>query len=473
MTSQSALNSDQMQAALAAEEGGFQKDLGRRQIQMIAIGGAIGTGLLMGAGKRMAEIGPALAILYLICGIFAFLILRAMGELVVYRPTSGGFVSYAREFMGERAAFLAGWLYFLDWAMTGIVDTTAVALYVKHWPVFADLPQWGIAALSIVLISAMNLTSVKLFGEMEFWFALIKAATISIFLLVALGILATGTQILGYTPGPQLIADHGGLMPGGWGATIGLVQGVVFAYGAIELICIAAGETKNARVEIPRAVTGVIYRIGLFYVGSVMLFCLLLPHEAYRAGESPFVTVFAALGVPYIGEVMNFVMLTAALSSLNSGLYSTGRILHSLACGGSAPKWFAAMSAQHVPQNGIIFTICIYVIGVYLNYLIPSEIFEDALTVATLGIISSWIFILLCHLKLRAAIAQGKIAPVGFRMPFAPWSNWASLGFLSIVIYLMIFESGQFAIFEYGLPVLTLLLIAGWIGLRKQHGQAL
>lgn len=450
------------QAWLEAHESGYAKGLKPRQVQMIAIGGAIGTGLFLGTGGRLQQAGPALALVYLVCGIFSFLILRALGELVMHRPTSGSFVSYAREFLGERGSFVAGWMYYLNWAMAGIVDITAVALYMHYWPVLAPVPQWVFALAAMLIIGGMNLVAVRWFGEMEFWFALIKVAALTLFLATGLVILFIGHGVAGSVPGPHLIAQHGGMFPRGVLAAVILVQGVVFAYAGIELIGIAAGETQEPRKVLPRAVNGVMARIAVFYVGSVALLVLLMPWTAYRAGTSPFVTFFGALGVPAIGSIMNIVVLTAALSSLNSGLYSTGRILRSLAMGGSAPPFVARMNGAKVPYGGIVVTLVIYAIGVVLNYVVPAQVFEIVLNIASLGIVSTWAFIVVCQMCLRRATDRGAIPPAGFRMPLAPLSAWTTLAFLLGVLVLTAFDypDGTFTI--AAIPVLAVALAVGW-----------
>ncbi|ATZ93413.1 MULTISPECIES: L-asparagine permease [Dickeya] len=453
---------------LDSHEAGYHKSMGNRQVQMIAIGGSIGTGLFLGAGARLQMAGPALALVYLVCGIFSFFILRALGELIVHRPSSGSFVSYAREFLGEKASYVAGWMYFLNWAMTGIVDITAVALYMHYWGTFADVPQWMFALGALAIVTTMNMIGVKWFAEMEFWFALIKVAAISLFLVVGTIFLGTGKTLDGNVPGLHLITDNGGLFPHGLLPALVLIQGVIFAFAGVELIGTAAGECKDPEKTLPKAVNSVIWRIGLFYVGSIILLVCLLPWNAYQAGQSPFVTFFSKLGVPYIGTIMNIVVLSAALSSLNSGLYSTGRILRSLSQGGSAPKFLGNMNAQSVPYAGILVTVCIHIIGVFLNYIVPSQVFEIVLNVASLGIITSWAFIIICQMKLRQAINQGKASPVAFRMPLAPFSSWLTLAFLFSVLVLMALDypNGTWTIAT--IPVLAILLIAGWYGLRKQ-----
>ncbi|HKN03843.1 MAG TPA: amino acid permease, partial [Buttiauxella sp.] len=217
---------------LNSHDAGYHKAMGNRQVQMIAIGGAIGTGLFLGAGARLQMAGPALALVYLVCGIFSFFILRALGELVLHRPSSGSFVSYAREFLGEKASYVAGWMYFVNWAMTGIVDITAVALYMHYWGAFGDVPQWVFALCALGIVGTMNMIGVKWFAEMEFWFALIKVLAIVVFLVVGTIFLGSGKMLDGNTTGFHLITDNGGLFPHGLLPALVLVQGVVFAFAS-------------------------------------------------------------------------------------------------------------------------------------------------------------------------------------------------------------------------------------------------
>lgn len=436
---------------------------------MIALGGAIGTGLFLGAGSRLQSAGPSLALAYLVCGVFAFLILRALGELIMHRPSCGSFVSYTREFMGEKASFVAGWMYFLVWATTGIVDITAIAIYMKYWSIFSDVPQWIFALSALGFVTLLNMVGVKWFGEMEFWFAVIKVAAIGAFLIVGTYFFVSGDEIAGHQAGLSLVFDNGGLFPNGLLPAIIIVQGVVFAYASIELVGTAAGETENPKKVLPKAINGVIWRIGLFYIGSVFLLVTVLPWTMYQAGVSPFVTFFSALGVPGIGSIMNIVVMTAALSSLNSGLYATGRILRSLAMGGSAPKSLAVMSAQGVPYKGIILTMAINAIGVFLNYLIPSQLFELMLNLAALGVLSTWAFIILSQIYFRRAVNRGEIEAVEFKMPGAPFTSWLTLGFLGMVLILigLDYPNGTYTILM--IPILVIALMWGWA--RTEHGK--
>ncbi len=448
--------------AAAADDEGYAKGLKPRQVQMIAVGGAIGTGLFLGAGGRLQAAGPALALVYLVCGVFSYLILRALGELVMHRPTSGSFVSYAAEFLGERASFAAGWLYCMNWAMTGIVDITATALYMRYWPAFSATPQWVFALAALAIVGLANMVAVKWFGELEFWFSLIKVGALVAFLLTGTVLLGLGHPVAGHAPGYALVTEGGGIFPHGVLPAIIIVQGVVFAYAGIELIGTAAGEAQDAAETLPRAINSVIYRIGLFYVGSVVLLVLLMPSSAYKDGTSPFVTFFEALGVPGIGTAMNVVVMTAALSSLNSGLYATGRVLRALASTGAAPAFVARMNAQKVPYGGILVTLAIYLVGVVLNYVVPSKVFELFLNIASLGVVSSWSFIVVCQMRLRTSIRAGKNEPVAFRMPLAPASSWLTLGFLATVVVLtaLDYPDGTFTV--AAAPVVAALLALGW-----------
>ena len=454
-------------AVADADDEGYAKGLKPRQVQMIAIGGAIGTGLFLGAGGRLQSAGPALALVYLVCGVFSYLILRALGELVMHRPTSGSFVSYAREFLGERASFAAGWLYFMNWAMTGIVDITAVALYMRYWSAFSDTPQWVFALAALGIVGLTNMVAVKWFGELEFWFSLIKVGALVAFLLTGAVLLGVGHPVAGHAPGYTLVTEGGGIFPHGVLPAIIIVQGVVFAYAGIELIGTAAGEAQDAADTLPRAINGVIYRIALFYVGSVTLLVLLMPSSAYKDGVSPFVTFFQALGVPGIGTAMNVVVLTAALSSLNSGLYATGRVLRALASTGAAPAFVGRMNAQKVPYGGILVTLAVYLLGVGLNYVVPSKVFEVVLNIAAVGVVSSWSFIVVCQMRLRASIGRGENEPVAFRMPFAPVTAWLTLGFLALVVVLtaLDYPDGTFTV--AAVPVVAMLLAGGWFVAKR------
>jgi L-asparagine permease len=450
-----------MDSTVVTEKGdNYTKALGKRQVQMIAIGGAIGVGLFLGAGGKLHTVGPSLVFSYAICGIAAYFVMRALGELVMHRQSSGSFVTYAREFIGPWAGFVSGWMYWLNWAMTGIAEITAVAIYVHKW--LPDLPQWITALVALGVLMAVNLLSVKLFGELEFWFSVVKVTAIVVFLVTALGLVFTGANIGGSTAGVHNLTDHGGFFPAGIGIALMTLQAVIFAYSAIEVVGIAAGETKDAEKVLPKAINGVVWRIAVFYVGSVLMLAMLLPWPFYNGDESPFVTVFSRLGIGGIGDVMNAVVLTAALSSCNSGLYSTGRILRALAEKGEAPKFVGKMNSRHVPYGGILFTSIAYVLGVVLNYIVPSEAFDIAIAVASLGVVATWATLIYSQLRMRQAALRGELERPSYRMPGAPYTNWGTLAFLVLVVVLMGFSDGAEKIAFYSIPAIVVVLVLGW-----------
>ncbi|MFF1692343.1 amino acid permease [Streptomyces sp. NPDC058257] len=463
-----ASRTDASQAPADAGDAGYSKDLKARHVNMIAIGGAIGTGLFLGAGGRLHSAGPALAVAYLVCGIFAFFVVRALGEMVIYRPSSGSFVSYAREFLGEKGAYVAGWMYFLNWSTTGIADITAIALYTHYWSFFTDIPQWALALIALAVVLAINLISVKYFGEMEFWFAIVKVAALIAFMLIGIFLLVTQHKVGGETPGISVITDNGGFLPHGLMPVVIVMQGVVFAYASLELVGVAAGETAEPQKVVPRAVNSIMWRVGLFYVGSVVLLALLLPGSVYSADQSPFVTVLSKIGVPAAGDVMNLVVLTAAMSSLNSGLYSTGRILRSMAMAGSAPKFTAKMNKSQVPYGGILLTSAVCVLGVGLNFLMPSQAFEIVLNVASLGIISTWVIIMVCHLAFVRRAKEGVITRPGFRLPGSPVTEIVTILFLLSVLVLMWKDPEIGRKTLYLIPLIGAALVAGWYGIRRR-----
>ncbi|RSN11042.1 L-asparagine permease [Streptomyces sp. WAC 01325] len=471
-TAVAASRTDAAQVPADAGDAGYSKDLKARHVNMIAIGGAIGTGLFLGAGGRLHNAGPALAIAYLVCGVFAFFVVRALGELVLYRPSSGSFVSYAREFLGEKGAYVAGWMYFLNWSTTGIADITAIALYTHYWSLFTDIPQWVLALIALAVVLAVNLISVKIFGEMEFWFAIIKVATLVGFMFVGIFLLATRHEVGGTTPGVSVIADNGGVFPHGMMPVVLVMQGVIFAYAALELVGVAAGETAEPEKVVPRAVNSIMWRVGLFYVGSVVLLALLLPGSVYSADESPFVTVLSKIGVPAAGDVMNLVVLTAAMSSLNSGLYSTGRILRSMAMAGSAPKFTVRMNRSQVPYGGILLTCAVCVLGVGLNYLMPSQAFEIVLNVASLGIISTWVIIMVCHLIFVRRAKAGLLERPSFRLPGSPVTEIATVVFLLACLGMMWNdpEVGRKTLLL--IPLIAAMLVTGWYAVRRRVNRA-
>src|SRR6476661_5900986 len=465
--------------SLDAEQEGYKQSLGSRHVQMIAIGGAIGTGLFLGSASRLASTGPALLFSYAFVGVIAYLLMRALGELVLHRATSGAFVSYMREFYGEKAAFVTGWMYWLNWALTGIAELSAVGLYVQFW--FPTMPTWATVLIALAVVLIINLLSARAFGEFEFWASILKVTAIVVFLAVGVVVVLFRLDIGGHQAGIQnLWSNPGGFWPSDdpfhWYGPILVMSGVVFAYAAIEMVAIAAGEMKDSDKEVPKAINAVIFRIAVFYCGSILLIVSMLPTSEFKSGISPFVTVFSQMGLTWMASVIQAILIVAAMSSLNSGLYSTGRVLRSLGMSKQAPAFTLKMSSQGVPWAGIVMTSVVFVFGAVLNYLEP-DAFEIALEAAAIGVVFTWATIFLSQLRFRQLVNRGVLPASKFPAPGYPWTSYAGLAFLVFVLVGMCISGWQsspyfwhkttFIVVVIGIPVLVVLLIIGWFVVRR------
>jgi L-asparagine permease len=352
-----------------------------------------------------------------------------------------------------------------------MADITAAATYAHFWSMFSSVPQWVFALIALAVVLTANLISVKYFGEMEFWFAIIKVAALIVFMLIGIFLVVTQHDVGGHTPGLSTISDNGGIFPSGVLPMLLLIQGVVFAYASVELCGVAAGETEHPEKIMPRAINSIMWRVAVFYVGSVVLLALLLPYTDYSGEESPFVTVFAKLGVPGAAGVMNLVVLTAALSSLNSGLYSTGRILRSMSLSGSAPKFTGVMNKGGVPYGGILLTASFGVLGVILNYVMPGEAFELVINFASLGVLGTWGMIMMCSLLFWRRSEDGRITRPSYHLPWAPYTQIVTLLFLAAVLVLMWCDGGVSRTTVECLPLIAAVLVGGWYLVRRAPAQ--
>ncbi|MFE4643388.1 amino acid permease, partial [Streptomyces sp. NPDC056730] len=374
-------------------EEGYERGLGSRQVQMIAIGGAIGVGLFMGAGANIAKAGPSIILMYALAGVVIFFIMRALGELLLYRPVSGSFAEYAREFLGPFFGFATGWTYWLMWVVTGMAELTAAAIYIHFW--FPEIPQWVSALVFLVVLFGVNLISVKIFGEVEFWFSMIKVTAIIGMIVIGLGVLTLGFSDAGDTASASNLWAHDGIFPNGIGSSLMTLQGVMFAYLAVELVGVTAGESENPEKTLPKAINTLPWRIIVFYVGALTVILAVVKWTEFSAGASPFVHAFEKMGIPLAAGIVNFVVLTAALSSCNSGMYSTGRMLRDLAANSEAPKLFGKLNSRKTPAFGITVSVALMGIGVVLNYIVPEKAFGYVTSVATAAGIWTWMMILI------------------------------------------------------------------------------
>ncbi|MEV6972441.1 amino acid permease [Kitasatospora sp. NPDC093806] len=451
------------------DEEGYERGLGSRQIQMIAIGGAIGTGLFLGAGTAISKSGPSLILSYAIAGVAIFVIMRALGELLTYRPVSGSFAEYAREFLGPFAGYVTGWTYWLFWVVTGMAETTAAAVYVKFWA--PDIPQWLSALTFLVILYAANLISVKLFGEIEFWFSMIKVTAIIGMILIGVGVLTLGFSDAGDTASITHLWQDGGFFPKGIGATVMTLQIVMFAYLGVELVGVTAGESEDPQKTLPRAINTLPWRIALFYIGALVVILSLVPWTEFQPGVSPFVAAFGKIGIPAAAGIINFVVLTAALSSCNSGMYSTGRMLRDLALRGQAPGRLTKLNSRRTPAVAITLSSLLMGAGVVLNYLVPARAFEYITSVATVCGLWTWAMILICQIRYRKAWKAGHLPPPTFKAPGGAWPSWAALAFLVLVVVLIgLDEDNRISLFVF--PAWAVALVIGYQVLKRRSPEA-
>lgn len=447
-----------------AEE--YRKDLSTRHINMIAIGGAIGVGLFLGSGKALHQVGPGLILIYAIAGLMIFFVMRALGELLMYRPVSGSFAEYAGEFVGPWAKFAVGWGYWLVWIVTGMAEITAVGEYFQFW--FPHVPQWIPALGALIVLSAVNLIAVKLFGEFEFWFALIKVVAIIGLIVLAALILVFGFSDIGDTAAVSNIWTNGGLFPNGAASSLLAFQIVMFAFVGVEMVGQTASESSNPQKVLPRAINSVMWRVLIFYVGALTALTALIPWNQFPSSGSPFVHAFTLIGIPAAAGVINFVVTTAALSSCNSGIYSTARMVRTLSEDGQAPRVVGKLSSRAVPARAIGVTFCAMLIGVVLNYFVPEQAFTYITSASTVGAIFTWGMIVIAHLVYRRKIARGELQAGAFRMPLAPYSNYVVLAFLAFVVVLLAFDA-ETRIALYITPVLAIAVAIGYLAVRNRQ----
>jgi amino acid transporter, AAT family len=435
------------------------RNLHNRHIQLIALGGTIGVGLFLGSAKAIHNAGPGLLLAYAVGGVAIFFIMRALGELLTYRPVAGSFATYADEFCGPFPGFVTGWSYWFAWVATVMAEITAIGIYIRFW--VPGVPQWLPPLVALAVLYGANLLAVRVFGELEFWFALIKVVTIVALILAGLAVIVFHVGALGATASFSNLWSHGGFLPGGLLAVLLTLQIVMFAYEGVELIGVTAGESHNPAVVLPRATNGIIARILIFYLGALLIIMSLVPWTELDPKMSPFVFVFGKLGLPGAASLINLVVITAAASSCNSGLFSTGRMLWTLGERGQAPRAFAALSRERVPAAGIHASAAVMLLGVVLNYLVPERVFTMVTSIALIGTLWTWGIILVAHANYRRAVAAGRVAAAPFRMPGAPLANWLVLAFL-VLVTAMLARDPDARVALYVAPVWFGLLALGY-----------
>ncbi|WP_025902509.1 MULTISPECIES: proline-specific permease ProY [Tatumella] len=435
----------------------LRRGLSTRHIRFMALGSAIGTGLFYGSADAIRMAGPSVLLAYIIGGAVAYIIMRALGEMSVNNPNAGSFSRYARDYLGPMAGYITGWTYCFEILIVAIADVTAFGVYMGVW--FPEVPHW-IWVLSVVLIiGAINMMSVKVFGELEFWFSFFKVATIVLMILAGLGIIIWGIGNGGHPTGISNLWSHGGFFAHGLTGMLLSLQMVMFAYGGIEIIGITAGEADKPENTIPKAINSVPWRILVFYVGTLFVIMSIYPWDQVGTNGSPFVLTFQHLGVAAAAAVLNFVVITASLSAINSDIFGVGRMLHGMAEQGDAPKMFTAVSKRGTPWLTVVVMMVALLIAVLLNYLMPEKVFLVIASLATFATVWVWIMILLAQIGFRKKLGAEGRSQIKFPLPGGSVMSVIGILFLVFIIALIgYFPDTRLSLYAGAIWVVLLLL---------------
>ncbi|NGM81992.1 amino acid permease [Paenibacillus sp. 7124] len=413
----------------------LKRELANRHVQLIAIGGTIGTGLFLGSGKAIQQAGPSIMLTYIIVGIAVFFVMRALGELLLSKAGYQSFTDIAEDYLGSRAAFITGWTYWFCWIMTAMADVIAVGVYVQYW---FDIPQWVPAIFCLIILLGLNLLTVKNFGELEFWFALIKVITILALIGIGVVLLVMGFKTDAGSVTVKNLWEHGGVFPNGISGFLFSFQMVVFAYVGVELVGVSAAETSNPEKNIPSAINKIPLRILFFYVGALFVLLCINPWTELSPAESPFVKTFTLVGIPIAAGIINFVVLTSAASACNSGMFSTSRILYNLSKNNQASPHFSKLNKNHVPGNSLFISTLVISAGALLSKLIPEQAFGIVTTISAICFIWVWGVVLVCHIRYKKTRPELQ-AQSKFKAPFTPFINYVVLALFAGILIIMLF----------------------------------
>jgi len=457
-------------AADQSPPGALRAGLKNRHLSMIAIGGVIGAGLFVGSGAGIAKAGPGILISYALAGTLVVLVMRMLGEMAAADPSSGSFSTYADRALGRWAGFTVGWLYWFFWVVVLAVEATAAAKILTGW--VPAVPQWTWALLVMALLTATNLASVGSYGEFEFWFAGIKVVAITVFIVVA------GLAAFGLLPGTEAVGaanltGHGGFLPNGPGAVLSGMLLVVFSFMGSEIVTLAAGESPEPQRMVRRATNSVIWRIGTFYILSVLLAVVLLPWNAKSlVKDGPYVASLNQMGIPHAGAIMDVIVLTAVLSCLNSGLYTASRMAFSLGQRGDAPKSFARTDRRGVPPAAIWASVGFGFVAVIFNYTSPDTVFEFLLNSSGAVALFVWLVICCSQLRMRRTIEREMPERHTVRMWLFPYLTYATIAFILFVVGYMFYDDEGRQQMVMSVVVGALVLVVGIVRDRMAPGPA-
>lgn len=432
----------------------LKRGLKSRHIQLIALGGAIGTGLFLGIAQTIQMAGPSVLLGYGVAGVVAFLIMRQLAELVVDEPVAGSVSYFADKYGGHMAGFISGWNYWVMYILVSMAELSAVGIYVQYW--FPEVAPWQSALVFFLVINSFSLLNVKAFGELEFWFAVIKVVAVIGMILFG------GYLLISDTAGPEAgVANlwrHGGFFPHGVAGLVMAMAVIMFSFGGLELIGITAAEADDPSRSIPRATNQALWRVLIFYVGALFILLSLFPWQKVATGGSPFVLIFAALNSNAVATALNIVVLTAALSVYNSGVYANTRMLYGLAAQGNAPRVLMTLTKSGVPLAALGVSALATGACIVVNYFLPKEAFGMMMGLAVSGLIINWATISIVHLRFRAARAGARTV---FPSPFYPLANYLCLAFLAGITLVMYLTPGL-RVSVYLIPVWLLMLCIGY-----------
>jgi len=430
-------------AEQVAQDQQLQRRLTNRHIQLIAIGGAIGTGLFMGSGKAISATGPGVLLVYAIIGGVLFLVMRALGEVLLSNLEYKSFADVAHDLIGPWAGFFTGWTYYVCWLVTAVAEVIAITGYISFW--WPDLPLWVAPVLTVTLLLGLNLTTVRAFGEIEFWFSIIKI--VAIIALVVVGIVLV---VIRFTPPSGAQADianlwrDGGMFPEKFHGFAAAFQIAVFSFVGTELIGTTAAEAKDPEVTLPKAINAIPVRIVIFYLGALAAIMSVTPWREVSPESSPFVSMFSLAGLGIAAGLVNFVVLTAAASSANSGIYSTSRMLFGLSWSEHAPRVFRTLTARSVPGPALLVTCAALLTSIPLMYVSTSIMtaFIAVTTVASVLFIAVWCIIVVSYMRFRVLRPELHEASA-FRLPGGWVAAWGSLAFFAFVTWTLTVEEGE------------------------------
>ncbi|MGW4898182.1 amino acid permease [Kitasatospora sp. NPDC004240] len=451
------------------DDGHLKAGLKNRHLSMIAIGGVIGAGLFVGSGAGIASTGPGILLSYALAGVLVVLVMRMLGEMAAADPQSGSFSAYADRALGRWAGFSIGWLYWFFWVVVLAVEATAGAKILEGW--MPMVPQWGWALIVMAVLTATNLFSVASYGEFEFWFAGIKVVAIAAFLVVG-GLAVFGVLPDTHAVGTENLVGQGGFLPHGMGAVFTGMLTVVFAFMGSEIVTLAAGESEDPEKAVSKATNSVIWRIGVFYLGSILLIVTLLPWNDPAVAANPYVAVLNHLGIPYAGNVMDLIVLTAVLSCLNSGMYTASRMAFSLGRRGDAPKAFAKVTSSGVPRTAILASVVFGFVAVFFNYTSPDTVFSFLLNSSGAIALFVWMVICFSQLRMRKILERESPERLTVKMWLYPYLTWTAIGMIGFVMaYMFTDESGRKQMYLSLAAAAIVLVASAVVGRRRRAAE--